>query len=238
VIDIHNTNPTGFTQDDVQIFQTLADQLAIAIQKARYNEEIQDTLNELETAYGTFTRKSWQRFIQSKGHSSGYRFRSMKTEPVYQTPDHVIRAWQQASKVEETPDTASDPNKKTSTLAIPMKVRGEVIGVLNLEFESENIPADTSELVAEIAERLSLIIENARLVETAKNQVDREQLASHISNTIRQSLDMDVVLRTAVQEIGQSLNLPEVEIRLGEFDQPATPAKHQSNGNTNAKPVE
>jgi len=233
VIDIHSTNPVGFTQDDVQIFQTLADQLSIAIQKARYNEEIQDTLHELETAYGTFTRKSWQRFIQSKAHS-GYRYRNMKTEPAYHTPNHVIEAWKQASKVEETPATASDPNKKTSTLAIPMKVRGEVIGVLNLEFESDNIPADTSNLVAEIAERLSLIIENARLVETAKNQVDREQLASHISNTIRQSLDMDVVLRTTVQEIGQSLNLPEVEIRLGNAVQNIQTTSAKVNGNNSS----
>ena len=63
VIDIHSTNPTSFSQEDVQIFQTLADQIAISIQKARYQEEIQETLHELETAYGTFTRETWQNFV-------------------------------------------------------------------------------------------------------------------------------------------------------------------------------
>ena len=72
------------------------------------------------------------------------------------------------------------------------------------------------DLVMEISERLSLILENARLVETARRQVEREQLTSYISDQVRQSLDMDTVLKTAVQEIGQQLGLAEVELRLGD----------------------
>ena len=38
-----------------------------------YRNEIQKTLNELETAYGAFTRSSWERFIQTRRNISGYR---------------------------------------------------------------------------------------------------------------------------------------------------------------------
>jgi len=237
-IDIHSTNQADFSEDDVQIFMTIADQLAIAIQKARYNQEVQETLNELETAYGTFTEKSWQRFIQNKAQSAGYRFHNMKTEPVFESPEQVQKVWKNGEANSEVSTSPDNPANKSSALAVPIKVRGEVISVLNLEFETEQIPPDINDLVVEIADRLSLIIENARLIETAKMQVDREQLASHITNTIRQSLDMDVVIRTAVQEIGQALGLPEVEIRLGTTSQQIGALHSTNNGSGNASSME
>ena len=238
VIDIHSTNPNDFSEEDTQIYQTIADQLAIAIQKARFNQEVQETLNELEAAYGTFTEKSWQSFIQGKERSLGYRFRNMKTEPVYQTPALVKAAWDSGTAVEDLSTPPDKLENGSRSLAIPIKIRGEVISVLNLEFEGEQVPPGVNNLVTEIADRLSLIIENARLIETARMQVNREQLASHITNTIRQSLDMDVVLRTAVQEIGEALGLPEVEIRLGSEDQQIITESPSPNGNGNVKPTE
>jgi GAF domain-containing protein len=215
VIDIHSTNPTAFTDEDVQIFQILADQLAIAIQKAQVQGEIQETLSELETAYGIYTRESWHRFLQTRKNLSGYRYNQRHVEEVFTAPDQVVAAWKQGERVLSQKKSLDDPNLQTTTLAIPLKVRGEVIGVLNVEFEVEEVPADTTNLINEISDRLSLIIENARLIETAQRRAEREQLTSHISNRIRQSLDMDLILRTAVQEIGENLGLAEVELRLG-----------------------
>ena len=236
-LDIHSTNPTSFSEDDKQIFQILADQIAIAIQKARYQEEIQKALDELEAAYGIFTRESWQKFIQTRQTISGYRFNQRKVEFVETPSPEVLEAWQIGNQVIAQKKASHPKEQDTSILAIPMKVRGEVIGVLNIEFETSQIPADTTALISEIAERLGLILENARLIDTAKKQVEREQLTSHISNSIRQSLDMDVVLRTAVQEIGQSLGLSEVELRLGSPDSVRTSSQSKSNGNQDSESV-
>ncbi len=217
VIDIHSTNPQAFAEDEISIFHTLADQIAISIQKAEFREEMQRTLHELEAAYGQFTREAWRKFIQDKKETSGYRFKQRQIETVQTPTPEVVQAWQDGKTVQRL-HTSEETGQATSLLAIPMKVRGEVIGVLNLEFDAQQIPADTSKLVEEIANRLSLILENARLVESAEKQVEREQLTNQFSNLIRQSLDMEVVIRTAVQEIGESLGLPEVEVRLGSID--------------------
>lgn len=230
VIDLHSTNPTSFSQEDVQIFQTLADQIAISIQKARYQDEIQQTLNELEAAYGMFTRETWQNFIQQRTNISGYRYNQKKVETVLTPSQEVIEAWNAGEKIYTHKPSTGKSDGDTSILAIPMKVRGEVIGVLNIEFNSEQIPADTTELVTEIADRLGLILENARLIETAQRQVEREKLTSHITNTIRQSLDMDMVLQTAVQEIGKNLGLAEVELRLGNFEKKPKEEQDKTNG--------
>jgi len=229
-IDIHSTNPTSFSDEDVNIFQILADQIAIGIQKALYQKEIQQTLNELEAAYGTFTKESWQKFVHSRETTAGYKFNQTKIEVIETPSPEVIQAWEKGDKVVSQKKSSNPNEQDSSILAIPMKVRGEVVGVLNIEFESTQIPMDTTELITEIADRLGLILENARLIETAQKQVEREQLTSHISNSIRQSLDMELVLQTAVQEIGKNLGLSEVELRLGSANQSKISTQQKPNG--------
>ena len=227
-IDLHSTNPTAFSNEEDQIFMTLADQLAIAVEKSNVQGEIQKTLTELETAYGAFSKTNWERFIQSRKNISGYRIdRSNKIETVEFPSDKVVKAWQEGEKVSEN---AVSGDQKSTILAIPIKSRGSVISVLNIELESDKIPLDTSNLIDEISDRLSLILENARLIETAQRQVERERMTNEISNRMRESLDMDVVLRTAVEEIGQKLGLSEVELRLGSLQQVVADSAKQPNG--------
>lgn len=232
-IDIHSTNPMAFSEEDKQIFQILADQIAIAIQKAKFQQDIQETLNELEAAYSVFTKEAWQGFLQSRRNIAGFRYNQRQVEAIYTSPENVEKAWLEGQKVIETKASPDDPRERHAAIAIPLKVRGEVIGVLNVDFETDNVPAGTSNLINEIADRLSLIIENARLIETAQRTAEREQLTSHISNRIRQSLDMDMILRTAAQEIGESLGLAEVELRLGRTS-PETSSR-QTSGNGKSK---
>jgi GAF domain-containing protein len=66
----------------------------------------------------------------------------------------------------------------------------------------------------EVAAQTALALENIRLVERTKKRVNREQALSRISARIRETLDLDVVLRTSAREIQRALNLQEAEIRL------------------------
>lgn len=228
-IDIHSTNSQGFTGDEIDTFSTFADQIAIAIEKIEYLQEIQVALKELEAAYGEFTQESWRRFVQGKrDRFTGFKFNQQAIEALVNRPQEVLTAWQAGKPV-----TTRQDQDGTSKMLIPMKVRGQVIGVLDVQFETEFIPPDTQNLMAEIADRLGLVLENARLIETAQQQVEQEQLAAYLTNQIRQSLDLDTVLRTATQEIGKSLGLAEVEVRLGSIENRSTKA----NGNPQNLPA-
>lgn len=229
-LDIHSSNPRAFRQDEIAIFQTMSDQLAIAIQKTEFREEIQETLDELETAYGLYTRESWRRFVQGEKTPSGYRYQQVEVEPVKVTPPEVVQAWKKGDTIVEEGGNLPTGSDAQSAISVPLKIRGEVIGVLNLGLEAERIPAETASLIQEIANRLSLVLENARLVESAQRRVERERLTTDITDKIRQSLDMDSVLKAAVQEIGQSLGLEEVEVVMGQVPMPESP--DQSNGQT------
>ncbi|MBN1667446.1 MAG: hypothetical protein JW862_10165, partial [Anaerolineales bacterium] len=60
----------------------------------------------------------------------------------------------------------------------------------------------------------AIALDSARLNFDTQRRAAREQIASEISARMRETLDVDAVLRTAVQEIGQRLELYDVSIQL------------------------
>ena len=69
-------------------------------------------------------------------------------------------------------------------------------------------------MVSTIIEQLGVALESARLYEASQLQAERERLVGEVASRMRESLDVDAVLRTAVQELRQSLGISQVEVRL------------------------
>ena len=210
-LDLHSTDARNLQEDAIPIFRTMADQLAVAIQKTELLTEVGENLKELETAYGRYTSDAWQSFLQSEQNRKGYRYRQLSVEPVDIASEDVKRAWQAGEIISRESESNGLADKG---LAVPMKVRGQVIGVLNLSFEGESVPEDTRAIIEDIADRLGLVLENARLLENAQQSAERERLTTEISARMRETLDVQTILQNAAQEIRQALNLPEVSIRL------------------------
>ncbi|KAA3643464.1 MAG: GAF domain-containing protein [Chloroflexi bacterium] len=224
-LDLHSTDPASLNEETIAIYRTMADQLAVAIQKTELLSEVGETLRELETAYGRYTSEAWQSFLQSEQSRKGYRYRQLSVEPITEASEDVQRAWlagEIISKVSESEDV------EESKLAVPMKVRGQVVGVLNLSFDDNDIPGDTREIIEDIAERLGLVLENARLLENAQQRAERERLAAEISVRMRETLDVQTILQNTAQEIRHALNLSEVSIRLANTAEPSNGHENQN----------
>jgi len=65
---IQSSQEAAFTEEDISIFQTMASQLANAIENSRLFQQTQDTLQELEAINRSYVRRSWGSFLQR--HSS------------------------------------------------------------------------------------------------------------------------------------------------------------------------
>jgi len=63
-------------------------------------------------------------------------------------------------------------------------------------------------------------LDSARLYEETQRRAIQEQLTSEIAARIRESMNINAVLKTAVQEIGQKLNLHDITIQLDTDDNP------------------
>ncbi len=56
-----------------------------------------------------------------------------------------------------------------------------------------------------LSQQMATAIENQRLLETAQNRATREQTLREVVGRIQGSVDVDTILRTAAQEVGQAL---------------------------------
>ena len=66
VLDVQSTEPSAFTNEDVNTLSILADQIAIAIEKARLLETARKSLDQTEAAYGQYIRNEWMQFTREE----------------------------------------------------------------------------------------------------------------------------------------------------------------------------
>jgi len=210
-LDVQSMEANAFDEGDATVLQVLADQLAIAIENSRLLAEGRQTVEELQTAYGVFTQESWLRWTRRTNRPTGYRYRGADIEPAAQQSPETILALKQGQTITKIPD---NPVDNESTLAIPIQLRNQTFGVINLHIEGDEIPVDFIDLVESISNRLAISLDSARLYEETQRRAAQEQITSEITSRIRESLDVDAVLKTAVEEIGQKLNLHDVTVQI------------------------
>ncbi|MBN1261763.1 MAG: GAF domain-containing protein [Anaerolineae bacterium] len=69
-------------------------------------------------------------------------------------------------------------------------------------------------LYAALADLAAVALENMGLLETARQRAEHEQMIGEVTTRMRETLDVDTVLRTVIREIGDALGLDEVEVRM------------------------
>jgi len=72
-------------------------------------------------------------------------------------------------------------------------------------------------LVESAVNRLSISLENARLLEDIQNRADRERLVGEIASKVRSATDIESILRTTAGELGRSLGVTEVVVQLNKL---------------------
>ena len=217
VLDVQSDQLQAFTEDDVAIMQILADQLAIAIERTRLLQEVEINLQELESAYGRFTHDNWDRISQSGVIThKGYRFDNIRVEPVDDLPEFAHTAMAKGTIISANGSGPGEP--KEHKVAVPIKLRGQVIGVINLKLK-EGHDRNTLSIIELAAERLASSMESARLYEEARLRADREQSIARVTTAISASTEYEHILQTTVREIGSILGDTEVAIQI--LEEPA-----------------
>jgi GAF domain-containing protein/HAMP domain-containing protein len=208
VLDIHSKESQAFNQDDIAIMQLLADQLATAIERTRLLEAVELNVHELERAQGQYTREGWHSFGRSGQLShQGYRFDNVRIEPITDLPALGREALAKGMVVR------SDGDETANAIAIPIKLRGHTIGVVNARLK-EGFGKETLTTLESAIDRLASALESARLYEEASLRADREQSISQVTSVISSSTEYEDILRAVVTEIGTMLDDTEVAIQV------------------------
>ena len=195
VLDVQSVQPEAFNQQDLAILQTLADQVALAIENARLLSEHQKALEELESSYNRQIHLAWQKRLADRPIAYTY------------APSGVRPA--QTGPLRELPEGKD-------SLSVPIRLRGQQIGSLQLLRNGTSGPwtPEEKDLVEEVVNQIALALENARLIDEIQQRAVQEQLVSQISQKTQSSLDLESVMKAAVQEIGRAMGASKVQIRL------------------------
>jgi GAF domain-containing protein len=101
------------------------------------------------------------------------------------------------------------------SVAVPIRVRGEVIGAFGFGGEElQHLTDEDIALIEAVAERVSIALENVRLFEQTQQQARREHLVNEITSKIVGSTDVNDILQITARELGRVLRSPKTSIQL------------------------
>jgi len=225
-MSVQSAEEAAFDEADVAVLQTMADQVAVAIDNARLFTRAQAALADMEATHRRYLGQAWTEYLQSVettriGIRSGYETGSPDGVPLDDAILSEIYHAAQQPGARSGDEVDSDPRVPSAVVA-PIAVRGKAIGVLGVcdDDPERQWSDDEADLVQAVAERMALAADNLRLVDETQRRAARERLAGEVTARMRETLDLETVLRTALEEMYRALNLDEVVIRLtpGEAD--------------------
>jgi GAF domain-containing protein/HAMP domain-containing protein len=206
-LDVQSTEPDVFSQEDINILSTLADQVSIAIQNAQQFEQTRKALNEAEALAKQFAQIGWQQFTRTR-NLIGVRHSGTKATLLYEKNGKH----QEENRLDEN---NARVRSRGASLSLPIKLRGEVIGSVDIHSPDDR-PWDQDELdiVTAIIERAAIAMENARLLQESQRLASKEAKIGEVTAKISGSINMRNVLQTAVEELGRALPGSEVFIQF------------------------
>ena len=99
---------------------------------------------------------------------------------------------------------------------VPLRAAGRLIGFVSIyRYEAGPFSPVSIRLYETLVDQAAVALEGARLLEDAQRRAAHEQTLSRVSARMRETLDPDTVLRTAVDEIAGALGLAALDLRLG-----------------------
>jgi GAF domain-containing protein len=120
--------------------------------------------------------------------------------------------------------SVADEQRESVALAIPIQVREQVIGVLDAHKPKEAGGWTDEEiaLIQTLVDQLSVALDSARLYQDAQRRAVRERLIGDTTARMRESLELETLLKTAATEMRRALDLKDLVIRLAtpEEDEP------------------
>jgi GAF domain-containing protein/HAMP domain-containing protein len=214
-LDVQSKKAAAFTEMDAELLAVLADQVTVALENARTFEETRKSLAEAQNIYRQYLRSQWADFAQEE-HTFGYRYSMTRTQPIERAPEglEVIEAIRTGER--------KIVHDETTRMAVPIKLRGEVIGVLNLKAPANREWSDDElDIINAVAERVAIATENARLVTETQRKAAKEEAIEQITSKISASVNMRNILQTTVEELGRALPGSEILIQFRGQDEQA-----------------
>jgi signal transduction histidine kinase/response regulator RpfG family c-di-GMP phosphodiesterase len=167
-LDVQSTERAAFSDSDINILQTMANQLTNAIEAARAFQKSREALEEVSKLHEYYLRDQWGAYLKEEKAISGYRLVDSGLVLGYHDDSFVQPDASRAIEEKEPviihapPQPANGKNKKTSLGQ--GEVNGAGGGELD-EFQAETVPSDsTTDTSADISKLIAPLTLKGRAV--------------------------------------------------------------------------
>lgn len=206
-LDVQSKERDSFTEAQITALQTLANQITIAIENARLYEQSQQLLRTVEQETRQRTLRSWQELFTlvrapmisaSAGNQTGYDTHDLR--------EAAIRSGRTM--------VGTRTDYRTIPVVVPVKLRGLVVGVVELELREADFSYGKVLLAEELVSRFAVSLDNARLfLENARN-AEREAFVSAVGSLLSAENTINGIIETAIREVSTALGTPQIGVRF------------------------
>ena len=224
VLDVQSETESAFSQQDVNIIQTIADQLAVSIEHSRIVTELQRNLDEYKSRSRVLTQRDWAEFITNLRSPRSIRYTS---KGLQKSTEESPISREAVSTGSTQVKTRRGKSSSTATVAVPIKLRDVTIGVIELKIADPSEIPNIQNLVESTSSRLALSLENARLIEETQLRMEQEKMVSEITSRVRSSTTVNDILRQTALELGKSMGLSDVRVELRTKSNPSSATENR-----------
>jgi GAF domain-containing protein len=197
-LDVQSSRGNDFDDEAIEVLQNMANQVAVAHDNARLYQESQSRLDALNRLY--------RRDIRPRSRALQYRDGQVIEPSLSSLP---------AYNPEEGAGMQVHHQGEQTRVVLPFVAGGQVIGVMDLKSKSRRWTEEELNILESAANQISSALENAILVQETQERARQERVLSEGTARIRETLDIESILRTAALDIQRTLSLSEVEVRVG-----------------------
>lgn len=216
-LSVQSDRTAAFDPDMVAMLQTIADQVAVALDNARLFAEAQDALETTRRAYGQLTEEAWAELLRGRT-DWGYQYARQSVLPTQGdwSPEML--------QAVHTAQTVHRNGPAGPVVAIPIQVRDKTVGALQF-CKPAGDPAQTPgsarwtrqevERLEKLAQQMGLALESARLFQDTQRLAARERAIRQITEEMRRAVDVEVILHNALTALARTMGASRSYVRLG-----------------------
>ncbi|MFN2108102.1 MAG: GAF domain-containing protein [Anaerolineae bacterium] len=252
-LSVQSRRPDAFDEATLTVLQTMVDQVAIAIDNARLLAQAQEALEAERRAYGSQMQQDWGLLARTRA-TTGYVGARAVTDAAANDGKPDVSLF--PSQGEWSPEMHAARRTRQSvrgytdgmpTLAVPILVRDQVVGVLNFSKSQDatglspdiNWTREEVTLLESLAEQMGQALESARLYRQTQLRAAREGVIREISDQMQRAPDLSALVRVTTEALNRTLGGSRVYVHWGTQaqggEQTGQPDHRQPDGGDNGE---
>ncbi len=193
-ISLQSLEVNAFTEEDIVVFQGIADALAVALENASLFQQTQKNLEDIRKLNRVYMQTTWaERLERTRNLSFAYTNPDM---------DQMKGDYEQVQ--------------------FPITLRDQVLGTINLEVDPKTLTTAEKDLIVSISDQVALALENARLLETTQSRAAFERKLNTMAAEFSQKTRVEEILKSISKELSSLPTVNSVSIHLNPVAQAET----------------